>query len=210
MSIPTDSKKIRAAIRRYERNFEKDSNYRDGSGSRFLIGLYYLLLGDVDGALRHYRWFEAKFPDSMDEPFHALSWALAIFKSGQSEEAVYRLRRAHFANPYLIPAILDIPHGQPEVRRGCNWEEQEYVTEAPPQFLNVLQTFDRAWLKTVWQSSDFQEFVKTHIDLETKLANEPVGLSRTALIEAIHALRQRTAGRPRLALVKCTSGHPGN
>ncbi len=209
MSIPTDSKKIRATIRQYERNFEKDPNYRDGSGSRFLIGPYYLLLGDVDGALRHYRWFEAKFPDSMDEPFHGLTWSLAMFRSGQAEESIYRLRRAHFANTYLIPAILEIPYGQPDLRRGGNWEEQEYVMEGPTQFLAVWQSNDRSWLKEVWQSPGFQAFVQTHSELEGKLAKEPAGPARTVLVEAIHALRRRAVDRPKLVLVKSLSDHPG-
>ncbi len=150
--IPSEPKKIRALIRRIERSFEKDPNYRDGSGSRFLLGPLHLLLGDVAGALKHYIWFEDKFPDSSDEPSDAHCWALTMWRANRPEEALFRLRRAHLANPYLIPAILGLPHGQPEVWRGSNWEAEDYVAESPPEFINLWQPDEKLWLRSVWDT----------------------------------------------------------
>ena len=78
--IPSEPKKIRALIRRIQRKFKKDPDYRDGSGSRFLIGPLHLLLGDVAGTLKHYSWFEDKVPDSSDEPSDAHCWALTMWR----------------------------------------------------------------------------------------------------------------------------------
>lgn len=47
--FPTDPKKIRDTIRRYERAF-KGPHYDDGPGKRFLLGPIYLLMGDTPGA----------------------------------------------------------------------------------------------------------------------------------------------------------------
>lgn len=188
MSIPTDQKKIRAAIRRYGRKFEKEPDFRDGGGTRFLIGPYYLLIGDAAGATKHYRWFEENFPDSSDEPFHTLSWALALYRTGQPEEAVYRLKRVHLANPYILPAILNIPHGQPDVRRGSNWHKEDYVAEAPPEFLRMWTESERRWLQTVWDNQEFKALVKEHVKLVSALSDEPVGPRRSELVGRLFSL----------------------
>jgi hypothetical protein len=60
--FPTDPKKIRSRIRSYERSLKKEYDlhraYDDSAGKRYLLGSLYLLLGDIDGALKHYTWFE--------------------------------------------------------------------------------------------------------------------------------------------------------
>ena len=53
---PTDPKIIRERIRRYERIFQRGQRrgaIDDGYGKRFLLGPLYMLLGDVQGRLRH-------------------------------------------------------------------------------------------------------------------------------------------------------------
>ena len=54
--FPEDPKKLKSRIRSYERSLKQDP-MDDGYGKRYLLGPMYLLLGDVDGALRHYAWF---------------------------------------------------------------------------------------------------------------------------------------------------------
>lgn len=118
MSGLSDTKKIRERIRRYERNLRK-RDVRNGSGSRYLLGSLYLLLEDTESALAHYKWFAKKFTDDGGEPFHRLSWALALYRTGKVDEAAHRLRNVHSQNVYLIPTVLGIPHGQPSgLRRG--------------------------------------------------------------------------------------------
>ena len=194
MQKPDDLKKIRARIRRYERNWKKP-DFDDGAGTRFLTGPLYLLLGDTEGALAHYKWYAKKFEDSSIEPFHALGWALTMYRSQQPEEAVYRLRCTHCANVYMLPTILKIPHGQPDVSRGSNWQDEEYIKGGPLEFLNSWQKKELAWLKSVWESTEFQEFVETHKDLVTRLSNEPVGQRRFALVNALHTLSSRSGNK---------------
>ncbi|MCX6056816.1 MAG: hypothetical protein NTW69_01510 [Chloroflexi bacterium] len=61
----TEPKKMRAQITRYERELRKEYEVHqyidDSSGKRYLLGLLYLLLGDVDGALKSFAWFEQMF-----------------------------------------------------------------------------------------------------------------------------------------------------
>ncbi len=188
MSNLSDPKKIRARISRYERNLKK-SDCRDGSGTRFLLGPLYLLLDDTEGALAHYKWFERQFPDDGGEPFHRLCWALTLYRAGMPDEAAKRLRKAHVQNTYLIPAVLGVPHGQSSgLRRGSNWEDEDYIASAPPEFLAMWRSEEKAWLRSVWDSAGFKDFVQTHIKLVSQLAREPRGEKRTALIEALYAL----------------------
>ncbi|HEY8272871.1 MAG TPA: hypothetical protein VIG33_18400 [Pseudobdellovibrionaceae bacterium] len=193
MMVSADPKKIRTTIRRYERNFEKDPTYRDGGGTRFLIGPYYLLIGDVAGAMEHYHWFQENFADSSDEPIHTLSWALALFRTGQVNDAVFRLRCAHLSNPYMIPALLKIPHGQPSVRRGSNWEEELYIMETSAPFFEVWAESEQAWLRQTWNSPEFTALVKEHISIRKALEAVPVGPRRTELVERLFSLAETSA-----------------
>lgn len=188
MSGFSDPKKIRERINRYERNLRKRDN-RDGSGSRYLLGPLYLLLDDTEGALAHYKWFARKFHDDGGEPFHRLCWALTLCRAGKQKGAALRLRDAHFQNVYLIPAVLGIPHGQPSgLRRGSNWEDEDYLSRAPSAFLTMWRPEEKQWLQSVWDSAGFREFVQAHIDIMRQLSEEPAGEKRSALVRALYAL----------------------
>lgn len=69
--IPDDPKRIRERIRRYERGLQKEKqtfgSYNDGAGKRYFIGPLYLLLGDLEGALKAFQWFDKTFPDDTGE-----------------------------------------------------------------------------------------------------------------------------------------------
>ena len=114
--------------------------------------------------------------------------ALAMLRAQEPDKAIYLLRHAHAANPYLIPTILGILHGQPKVRRGSNWQDEEYILGAPPEFLTLWRSEEKAWLRLVWESAEFIEFVQMHIELVSRLAAEPPSLKRSALVEALSAL----------------------
>ena len=66
-NLPTEPRKIKERIRRYERAFAKELQefdmISDGSGKRYLLGSLYLFLNDVEGAYNSYEWFEKTFPD---------------------------------------------------------------------------------------------------------------------------------------------------
>ena len=200
--FPSDPKKIQTLIRKIERRFEKDENFRDGSGSRFLLGPLYLLKGDIQGALRSYNWFEERFSDSTDEPSAAHCWALTMHRTGNDEEALYRLRRTHLANPYMIPHILAIPHQQPQIWHGSSWQHEDYAVEGPAEFTSLWSQDEKAWLNTVWISKVFKVFVSLHTDLSAQLDRENVGPKRSELVERLYSLGERPKIRSHLELVK--------
>ena len=104
---PEDDKKIRQRIRNYERSLNQEKRrlggYRDRSGKRFLLGPLYMIMGDLEGALRSFAWFEAEFPDSADEAPQLLCWSLALHRIREDDKARQMLRRTMFANLYIIP-----------------------------------------------------------------------------------------------------------
>lgn len=185
-----DLKKIQTRLKAYERKF-KDPEYRDGSGTRFLMGPYYLLLNDVQGAAGHYQWFSKLFPDSADEPFHALGWSITELRLGYEDEALYRLRRAHAANAYLIPYILNIPHEEPDIRRFSNWQDPDYITGAPEELLNFCSESDLVWLRSVWESEPFKNFVGKYRSLQVQVSKEGVGPKRNFLLDELRGLTER-------------------
>ena len=67
--FPKTPKAIRARIRSYEGKLkqELETGYGgDGYGKRYLLGPLYMLLGDVDGALASFDWYEKPFPTTAE------------------------------------------------------------------------------------------------------------------------------------------------
>jgi len=63
---------------------ELDEGYGgDGYGKRYLLGPLYMLMGDIDGALVSFDWYEAAYPDDGGEPYQYLTWALALFRGSR-------------------------------------------------------------------------------------------------------------------------------
>jgi tetratricopeptide (TPR) repeat protein len=111
-ALPHDSAQIRARIRRYERALAKEKRqygaYDDGAGKRHLIGPLYLLMGDLDGALRSFAWFEREFPDDSGDAGQFLCWALALRRSGDSDGASGKLRQCRSSTPTTIRRICRV------------------------------------------------------------------------------------------------------
>ena len=94
----SEQQKIRSRLRRYERALQKEKKeygyYHDGAGKRYQIGPHYMLLGDDEGALAAFEWFEKEFSDDVGEPGHLLCWSLALHRAGNEVGAAKKLRQA--------------------------------------------------------------------------------------------------------------------
>mgnify|MGYP000903937585 CR=1 FL=1 len=75
--LPDDPIKIRGLIKRYEGALKQERRkygfIRDGTGKRYLLGPLYMLLGDDAGAIKSFKWFDATFPDDIEEPVFSAS-----------------------------------------------------------------------------------------------------------------------------------------
>jgi tetratricopeptide (TPR) repeat protein len=121
--FPTDPKKIRQRIRRYERSLRKDPPHglRDGYGKRYLLGPLYLMLGNVQDTLDHYKWYQDAYPDDSGYALNFLCWAITLYRNGDIEEAEEKLISTVLSNVFLIPFILG--HKIPTLD---SWEDRYY------------------------------------------------------------------------------------
>jgi tetratricopeptide (TPR) repeat protein len=190
--FPKDPSKIRARIRRYERSMRKEyethGSIHDGYGKRYLLGILYLLMDDWDGALAAFQWYERMFPDDVGEPFHFLSWALALYHAGQLEEAALRLRQAMLSNLYMIPRLLGIEQEELDLRYGSMEAEKDYLAYAAPEIWTLWDDEARAWARRMYECDDFQRVRERYIEIHELLRSEPRGPRRSCLVEEMSAL----------------------
>ncbi len=138
--FPKSPKLIRQRIRTYERQLETELNTghgSDGYGKRYLLGPLYLLVGDVDGALRSFEWYENAYPDDTGEPYQYLTWALALHKGGFERAACHKLYQTILENLYLVPYLLGKNPQRLDIWHGSNLAEIEYALDTPDALLDV-------------------------------------------------------------------------
>jgi hypothetical protein len=192
--FPSEPKKIRARIRSYERALKKEYDefgwYDDGYGKRYLLGTLYLLVNDIVGACKHYEWFEETFPDDMGDPMHLLSWTLTLFRAGDTEASLKKLRQTMLSNLYLIPHILQIKQVELDISYGSNLENIDYLTYVPDEVVELWSEPARDWLRVHYLASDTQALRQRVIEINRQLKNEPVGEKRFALVDELFILRR--------------------
>ena len=144
---PKTPKAIRERIRRYERALKKElqTGYGgDGYGKRYLLGPFYMLLGDVDGALASFDWYEKAYPDDVGDPYQYLTWALGLYKGEQKQEAFNKLYSTMLENLYLVPLVLQQTPQPLDIWHGSNLAEMEYAMSIPEELLELWDNEARA------------------------------------------------------------------
>jgi hypothetical protein len=184
--FPRGRKKIASTIKRYERLLRKEQEetgiISDGYGKRYFLGIFYLLLGDTPGALKSFEWFERTFDDDGSEPFHSLTWALTLYRSGRLEEASKKLRHTMLLNLYLIPHLLGRGAKKLEIWHASNWCEKSYLNDAPPEIFDLWDTLALDWMRGQYNSAKFRAVRARYIEIYGQLKNEPVGPRRFRLV----------------------------
>ncbi len=191
-AFPEDHKKLRARIRSYERKLEKEKEEfgfcRDGSGKRYLLGPLYMLMGDIDGAIKSFKWFEAAFPDDTGEPYQYLCWILALYKINDIKEAKKKALETIFQNLYLIPHLLQIKQEEYKMWHSSNLAEIEHAEYLPAEFIDLWDEKALEWLKQFYHDNKTQEIIKEYVILNTKLNDLSPGIERSELCNKINEL----------------------
>lgn len=191
-----DPTKIRSRLRRYERRLAKEKrelgHYSDGGGARYLVGPHYLLLGDLEGALKAFGWFEKEFPDDTDEAGHSLCCALALLRASRTSEAAEKLKKTALLNLYVLPRLL----GDPQPTRsnlwlGSNLEWPEYADSLPAAYFRLWHEDERAWAQATASTPQFTAAVDRWIQIHTELDGLPAGERRSQLVNETWKLRDR-------------------
>ncbi len=191
--FPTDPKRIRERIRRYERALKKEleNGYGgDGYGKRFLLGPLYMLMGDVDGALASFDWYEKAYPDDGGEPYQYLTWALALFRGDRRQEAFNKLYQTMLENLYLVPFLLGRNPQPLDIWHGSNLGWIEYAVEIPRELLSLWDDVALQWAREVSKNPVVVEKVARYVAIHRELKSEPRGPRRTALVNEAFALKK--------------------
>ena len=186
-NLPTEPRKIKQRIRRYERAFAKELQQydmiSDGSGKRYLLAPLYLMLNDVEGAYKFFEWFEKTFPDDVGEPLQYLCWTITLLRKDNINAASNKLIETMFKNLYLIPHMLGINPERLDIWHGSNYEDITYLGYLPPVTMKLCTEEELDWINGQYNSKKFTAIRKRYIDIHQQLKTEPRGPKRTELVE---------------------------
>ena len=190
----TEEQKIRSRLRSYERKLQKEKKeygfYRDGAGKRYQVGPHYMLLGDNDGALAAFEWFEREFPEDAGKPDHFLCWSLALHRAGNEIGAAKKLRQTMLSNLYLVPRLLGSPIAELNVWHGSSDAEASYVEYIPEPYLQLWTEPERDWAAGLYQSPGFRSVRERFIEIARKLDTTRPGPARSRLVEEMEELER--------------------
>ncbi|MEM7537939.1 MAG: hypothetical protein AAF639_37560 [Chloroflexota bacterium] len=187
MKIPKRPGTIRDRIKRYERDLRKEKKlfgaFDDSSGTRYLLVPYYVLLGEWRGAVKSNKWFEKNFPNDVGDPFQFICATLAYYKTDDQTNAARLLQKTMFSNLYLVPRLLGQELEPLDVDPYSNTETAAYLDYAPPEYWDLWDEEALAWIGETYESESFVQMRERYIELEKQLKDEPVGPTRSALVE---------------------------
>ncbi len=190
----SDKQKIRSRLRSYERKLQKEKKeygfYRDGAGKRYQVGPHYMLLGDLDGALAAFQWFDREFDDDVGVPEHFLCWSLALHRAGNEIGAAKKLRQTMFSNLYLVPRLLGSPIAELDIWHGSSDAELSHAEYVPKAYLQLWTKEERDWAEALYYSPGFQSARERFVEISRALATARPGTERSRLVEEMHKLER--------------------
>ncbi len=168
--------------------------HHDGQGLRYLPPALFIRLNDYKGGLRYLRWFDRAFPDDSGYPIFLFEWTLILFKTGNKKEAEKKAMQAFSTNTYLFDKFLGKALLHVQKRESANWESSGLAdflsySKHAPEFAD----FGR-WLEDFVASEKFTAFANELIAIDTKLATEPAGPKRSALVTQRFSLVEKCRG----------------
>ena len=192
-SFPSDSKKLSATIKRYEKSLQQEIKkygfIDDGMGKRYLLGPMYLLKGDLEGALKSFNWFEKEFNDDIGEPGHLLCWTLALYKSGDIDRATRKLVHTMLMNLYVFPHLFGQECKPFDMWHSSTYSEQGYVQLIPSELFGLWDKEAKDWAKRLYESEGMKKIRNRYIEIFKQLKSEPVGPKRSQLVKEASTLK---------------------
>ena len=147
-------------------------------------------MGDVDGALASFDWYEGAYPDDGGEPYQYLTWALALLRGGRRQEAFNKLYQTLLENLYLVPFLLGRSPQRLDIWHGSNLAWIEYAVEVPQDLLNLWDDVALQWAREVSAHPAVVERVGRYVAIHRELKREPPGPRRSALVDEAIALKK--------------------
>ncbi|MGO8695698.1 MAG: hypothetical protein ACLQMF_18710 [Rectinemataceae bacterium] len=157
----------------------------DSQGLRYEIPVLQMRLLDLTGALRYHTWFWKNIPDDIGDPLMYLAWTAMFYHRGELEKARNCLRSTLFSNLHLIPRVIGKPVGPYDMWYGSNIEEPLWLEGYDFRSLEFLTPAFLEWLAEEYRSDEITKDIAHFVELNRKFKDEPVGKSRTAIVEEI-------------------------
>ena len=148
-----------------------------------------MLIGDVDGALASFDWYEEAYPDDGGEPYQYLTWALELFCGDRRQEASNKLYQTMLENLYLVPFLLGRNPQPLDVWHGSNLEWIDYAVAVPQELVNLWDDVALQWAREVSEHPAVVEKVARYVAIHRELKSEPRGPRRSALVRESFALK---------------------
>jgi len=181
-------KKIASVKRTLSAEKRKIGCYDDSRGLRYIPTKYYIQLADYNGGLTYTKWFDKTFPDDSGFPIFLFEWAIILFKTGKTGEAEKKALQTFFSNTYLIDKFLDKEFLYLDKSENSNWET-DYLTKEFEYSKYQPELHDFAdWLSLFVTSERFYKIANEFVAIEQRLKSEPVGRSRTLLVNKLYSL----------------------
>jgi hypothetical protein len=190
----SEKQKIRARLRSYERKLQQEKKkfgyYHDGAGKRYQVGPHYMLLGDNEGALAAFEWFEQEFDDDAGKPDHLLCWSLALYRAGNEIGAAKKLRQAMLGNLYLLPHLLGGPIEELDIWHGSSDAEPSFVEHIHQPYLGLWSVEEKAWAAGLCDSPGFRSARERYVEISKLLDGLRPGPERSRLVKEMHELER--------------------
>ncbi len=192
ISPTPETKKRKDKLRRYERLLAKEKAmygaYDDSSGKRYALGPLYMLLGDVEGALKSFAWFDFEFPDDCGDMGQYVCWALALHRAGRIDEAERKLRQAMLLRPTVFARVFGQPWAALSVDEAGDAMDADEAEQISAEYMGIWSAVELAWAVDRYRGAEFMAVRDRYAEIERLLRHEPRGEKRTNLVDEMFAL----------------------
>lgn len=111
-----------------------------------------------------------------------MAWTLTLHRHGDDPGAERMLLIAMLKNLYLFPTLFGDDPPIVEGWHGSNWEELEYITDAPKWMLNLWTDEELDWAKGIYYGDQAVKIRDRYITINQFLELERPGDKRSELV----------------------------
>jgi hypothetical protein len=165
--------------------------YDDSRGLRYVPPQYYVKLGDYDGGLKYFRWFNKNFPDDIGFPDFLFECTIILFKTGKIKEAEKKAFETYCRNSYIFAKFFDRPIVPFNKYESSNSDGPEYTDHfIYSSQLHALADFSE-WLDNHTKTVKFKTACEKYVEIFTQLKTEDDFETRGYLIDQATQLVER-------------------
>jgi hypothetical protein len=163
--------------------------HHDGQGIRYVIIAEYLKLKDYKSGLKYLNWFDKKFPDDSGYPIFLFESTLILFKCDKLIKAEEKAHRIFFSDTYLFDKFLMKEQLQLDKNESSNWEIESLVNHFHYKKTDIELVEFAIWVESILKSRKFLDKANEFVEIEQKLKTEPVGQTRTKLVNRLSKIK---------------------